>query len=124
MLPLPAMLPEIVNIIAAALTRNCKDCAAFIWKSFDSVDVAVQTICDCPADVNNPVPKALFCENVIVPDAADGADRVPPEYVLTPPRVKAVAPVFVSCPAPLMTPFNVEADEIAIWPAFICVGPV
>ena len=29
--------------------------------------------------------------------------------------VKAVVPVFVSDPAPLMTPFNVEADEIAIW---------
>jgi hypothetical protein len=73
------MLPEIVSITVAALTRNCKDCAAFIWKSFDSVDVAVQTICDGPADVNNPVPKALFFENAIVPVANDGADNVPPE---------------------------------------------
>jgi hypothetical protein len=38
--------------------------------------------------------------------------------------VEFVVPVFVNEPAPLMTPLSVDALEITICPAFICVGPV
>jgi hypothetical protein len=80
MLPLPVILPERVSIIAAPpLTLYCIDCAKFIWKLFVSVALLAVIICDGPAEVNSPVPKALFCENVIVPVATDGADNVPPE---------------------------------------------